>query len=88
MKQTVRIKIRNEFSKFVTLWLEPWGEDYGMLANDEFEIIAKNVDENFYFQVDFGEDIKVWAEGQVIDIGVYQNNKLLECGHNGLVENK
>jgi hypothetical protein len=32
--------------------------------------------------------MKIWAEGQVIDIGVYQNNKLLECGHNGLVENK
>ncbi len=87
MKQIVRIKIRNEFSKVVTLLLEPWGEDYGMLPNDEFEIIAKVVDEHFYFQVDFGENITVWAEGQVIDIGVYQNNKLLECGYNRLVEN-
>lgn len=66
--------------------LEPWGEDYGMLPDVEFEIIAKNIDENFYFQIDFGEYITVWADGQVIDIGVYQNNKLLECGFNRLEE--
>ncbi len=86
MKQIVKIKVRNEFSKAVTLWLEPWGEDYGMLPDDEFEIIAKDVDENFYFQVDFGEDIKVWAEGQVIDIGIYKDNELLECSYNRIVE--
>ncbi|MDQ3374879.1 MAG: hypothetical protein M3521_13450 [Acidobacteriota bacterium] len=51
MKQIVRIKIRNEFSKFVTVWLEPWGEDYGMLPSDEFEIVAKDVAENFYFKL-------------------------------------
>ena len=82
MNQEVEISVRNKFSKFVTLRLEPWGEDYGMLPDDTFEIIAKNVGKDFYFQIDFGEDIKVWAEGQVVEIGVYQNQKLLQCGHN------
>lgn len=77
MKQIIKIKVRNEFFTNITLWLEPWGEDYGMFPNDEFEIIAKNVEKDFYFHVDFGEDIKVWAGGEVTDIGVYQNNNLL-----------
>jgi len=86
MSQAVKIIVRNEFSRHIILWLEPWGEDYGMLPNDEFEIIAKNVSKDFYFQVDFGEDIKVWAEGQITDIGVYKNNELLSCGYKRLAE--
>ena len=35
-----RIKVTNDRSDFVTLWLEPWGEDYGMLPADEFDIVA------------------------------------------------
>jgi hypothetical protein len=85
MKQT-KIRVRNEFPNSMTLWLEPWDEDYGMLPNDEFEVIAKDVDDKFYFQVDIGQEIKVWAVGQVTDIAVYKDNQLLECGHNRLFE--
>lgn len=82
MKHNRRIKVRNEFSKNITLMLEPWGEDYEMSPNDEFEIIANDVEEDFYFHIDFCEHISVWAAGQVTDIGVYQNSELLRCGHN------
>jgi hypothetical protein len=82
MTKTTKIVARNEYSEFVTLYLEPWGEDYGMLPNDEFEIIAEHEDESFYFHLDFGKDIKIWAQAQSIDIGVYQNGVLLRCGHN------
>ncbi len=81
-KHIKKIIIRNEFDDTKTLYLEPWGEDYGMLPSDEFEIIAKNVDDEFYFQIDLGKDVIVYAEGQVTDISVYQNNELLQCGHN------
>ncbi len=63
MKNNAKVIVRNEFLDFVYLYLEPWGEDYGMFPNDEFEIIAKPEDESFYFQIDFGKDIKIWAEG-------------------------
>jgi hypothetical protein len=82
MIKTAKIIVRNEYSEFVTLYLEPWGEDYGMLMNEEFEIIAKTEDEGFFFQVDFGKNIIVWADGQIVDIGVYHNAQLLQCGHN------
>lgn len=57
-----------------------------MAQNDEFEIIAKNVEADFHFHIDFGEYIQVWAVGQVVDIGVYKNNELMECGHNRIEE--
>ncbi len=82
MKRTVKIKVSNDFPEPITLWLEPWAEDYRMMPKDEFEIIAKNVEEDFYFYVVFDKDKIISAEGQVTDIGIYQNGKLLECGHN------
>ena len=47
MKETLRVT--NDRSGFVTLWLEPWGEDYGMLPGDEFEIVAGDAADGFYF---------------------------------------
>lgn len=68
----------------MTLMLEPWGEDYGMLPNDKFEIIEKEAEEGFYFHILFGEKyIWVYAEGTgEIYPRVYQNGEELECGHN------
>lgn len=81
MTHTVRTQMRNELSVRRTLWLEPWGEDYGIDPDEILEIVAKNVDKEFYFLIDIGEDIKVWAEGQVVDIGVYKDGALLQCGY-------
>ena len=82
MKKAARIKVSNNFPETIVLFLEPWGEDYWMKPKDEFEIIVKNIGEDFYFHVVFDEDVTVYAEGQVTDIGVYQNEKLLQYGHN------
>ncbi len=81
---TLKIKISNKFSSPVTLMLEPWGEDYGMSPNDEFEIVAKGADETCYFHIVNSEKfIQVYAEGKADYYPrVYQNGKLLECGHN------
>ncbi len=65
------------------MWLEPWGEDYGMLPGDEFEIVAEDVDETFYFHIDyFDKGIKVWVEGGGDYPSVYQNGERVYCGHN------
>lgn len=80
---TQKIRVSNESPSFVTLWLEPWGEDYGMYSGDEFEVIAEDAEEGFYFHVsNFGKGIKVYAEGDAKQVSVYQTGVLLGCGHN------
>ena len=79
-----KIRVTNDCSVFATLYLEPWGEDYGMLPNDEFEIVAADVEETFYFHIcHTDKDILVYAEGDRNAYpSVYQNGNLLSCGHN------
>ena len=79
---TQRIRISNERPSFATLWLEPWGEDYGMSPGDEFEVIAADAEEAFYFHVEYGEKgVKVYAEGDAKHVSVYQRGEMLLCGH-------
>ena len=78
-----RIKISNDRSSFATLWLEPWGEDYGMSPGDEFEVAAMDVEEGLFFHVAYNEKgMKVYAEGDAKYVSVYQNGEVLSCGHN------
>lgn len=86
MKRIVKIKVSNDFSEPITLILEPWGADFGMLPKDEFEIIAENADKEFCFHIIFNKDIQVYAEGQSDYPGIYQNGKELETGHNRFLE--
>ena len=81
---TLRIKISNNHPSFITLSLEPWGEDYGMFPNDEFEIIAEDADETCYFHIVYEDKvIFVYAEGKANYYPrVYQNGEELDCGHN------
>jgi hypothetical protein len=64
MKRITKIIVRNDSKKPKTLYLEPWGEDYRMMPNEEFEIIESEADEDFHFQININDDILVWAEGQ------------------------
>ena len=77
-----RIRITNDRTNFVTLWLEPWGADFGMAPTAEFDIVAGDAGNDFYFHV-LSDDkgFKVYAEGQVTEIGVFQNGAELSCGH-------
>jgi hypothetical protein len=43
----------NERSDFATLLPEPWGSDFGIFPNDEFEIAVAETEETFYFHVCF-----------------------------------
>ncbi len=82
-KATQKVKVSNDRTSFSTLWLEPWGEDYGMHPNDELKVVAVEAEEKFCFHVYYDEnDIKVWAEGDAKYVAVYQNDKMLSCGHN------
>ena len=78
-----RIKVSNDHSSFITLWLEPWGEDYGMFPGDEFEVLALDSEEDFYFHISHDEKgTKVYAERSVESVAVYKGGELLSCGHN------
>ena len=80
---TQKIEVSNDGPSFVTLWLEPWGEDYGMSSGDEFEVTAEAAEEGFYFHVsNFEKGIRVYAEGDAKHVSVYQAGVLLGCGHN------
>lgn len=80
---TQRIKVSNGRPSFMTLWLEPWGEDYGMSPGDEFEVVAEDAEGGFYFHVSHDEKgTKVYAEGVAKRLAVYQNGVTLSCGHN------
>ena len=79
----MKIIVRNYSDEPRTLYLEPWGEDYVMMPKDEFEIVEQNPNENFHFQIDFNDDILVWAEGQNDAYPrVYLKGEELLCGHN------
>jgi hypothetical protein len=78
-----RIKVSNDSASFVTAWLEPWGEDYGMSPGDEFEIVAAGAGEDFHFHIIYGNrDMKIYAERNAGSVSIYQNGELLLCGHN------
>ena len=83
-KITHKIRITNDRTSFATLYLEPWGKDYVMFPNDEFEIIAADVEETFYFHLcHMDKDILVYAEGDRNAYpSIYQNENQLSCGHN------
>jgi hypothetical protein len=78
-----KLKFTNERTIFVTLWLEPWGEDYGMLPGDTFEVVAADVGQDFYFHlVNEEKGVKVYAEGDVGQVSVHLEGAELTCGHN------
>lgn len=88
MSKNHKIIVRNDFQKPVTLWLEPWGADYGMMPNDEFEIIEEEATDDFFFQIDVkDENIFVWAEGGEAKYPkICQNGEELNCGYNRFLE--
>lgn len=47
-----------------TTWLEPWGEDYGMLPAAEFELIAFDAGERFHFHVVSEEEFESLCRGK------------------------
>lgn len=84
MKSIYKIIIENSSENFKTLFLEPWGADYGMMPQDKFEIIDEEAEDDFYFHIVIEEKhILVWAEGSGSNYPIItQNGEELLCGHN------
>jgi hypothetical protein len=81
--KSVKIEISNNTKKPLLLSLEPWGEDYTLLEQEEVEIIADDCGENFHYQVVFHENfVAVWADGGNEYPKVYKNGEELDCGYN------
>jgi len=78
-----KLKVTNDNSSFITLWLEPWEADYGLSPHDEILIVAQEPTDDFYFHVcDDDKGIRVWIEGNARDMLVQQAGRELQCGHN------
>lgn len=79
-----KIKVSNGFQKPIILCTEPWATEYGMMPKDEFEIIAEDAKDDFYFHIAFdNERITVYVEGKGASYPqIYQDGELLDYGHN------
>jgi hypothetical protein len=67
----------------VTVWIEPLGEDYTLLAGESLEIIAKGRGFTPWLDVSNVESgLSVVIEGGPQEFEVFQNGERIECGHN------
>ena len=84
MNKNPKIKIGNDFQKPIILCIEPWATEYGMMPNDEFEIIADDAKDDSYFHIVFdNKRITVFVEGEGASFPqICQDGKLLGYGHN------
>lgn len=68
-----------------TIYVEPLGEDYTLLAGEELEIVAYGNTEPPWFHVrEWGDNCQVYLHGDSngYDFDVMQNGMRLEGGHN------
>jgi len=87
MNSKVALRLNNETTKPIVIWIEPLGEDYTMLPNDAVAIVPS--DEEFssselgrpsiYFRKN---DVIVYTFFQYV---VYFNDVAVECGHQRLL---
>ncbi len=91
MNRNQKIVVTNDFQKPIILCIEPWATEYGMMPNNEFEIISEDVKDDFYFHIVFeNERITIFVEGGGGENypQIYQDGELLNYGHQReLVEN-
>lgn len=82
MSKLPKVTIENDRQKPVTLWLEPWGEDYTLVHKEKIEIRPSNPDEGFHYHLVYG-DKRIWVyveEGEYPE--VLSNGTEIYCGHN------
>lgn len=84
MSENRKIVITNKFQKPIILCIEPWATEYGMMPNDEFEIVPEDETDDFYYNLVFEDKrITIFVEGVETSFPqIYQDGKLLEYGHN------
>jgi hypothetical protein len=80
---SARIRVQNNTEKPRIVWVEPWAEDFTLLAGEELEIIARGTTEQPWFHiVEWPDSTQVYLEGVSEDYEVLQSGIHLECGHN------
>lgn len=82
-KKSLKLEVTNSIDVPVTLFVEPWGRDYTMLPGETFELVMERASDDSFFNIcHYEKTIEVYAEGQCLDVLVFQNKKELSCGHN------
>jgi hypothetical protein len=79
-----RLKVINSRSSPFTVWVEPWGEDFTLLPEEDLTVFAKSpAKEPCFALVQLESGVQVYVEGQdIVDFSVIQDGIELECGHN------
>jgi len=77
------LRVQNDRSCAVTVWVEPWGRDYTLLQDEDYTFTALDAGEDFYFHVTWQEkDLLLYAEGTCDDVVVHCGDVEVGCGHN------
>ena len=67
----------------VTVWVEPWGEDFTILPGEEYLFTAVRPGSDFYFHAVWQEnDLVLYAEGTSGEVTVHHGTVEVFCGHN------
>jgi hypothetical protein len=76
------IRISNDQGVPVTVWLEPWGEDYTLLPGEEYRFTALGAGPEFYFHLSWqARDLQLYPEGEFQDVTAQHGEMEIYCGH-------
>jgi hypothetical protein len=76
-----KVLCRNDGKAPLTIYVEPWANDYTLLAGEELEIVAFGKNLPWFALVSAENCIQVYCE-ETSDFKVFQGDKELQCGHN------
>lgn len=81
------VSVVNDKQTPMTIYVEPWGDDYILLPNECYDIrYTINLGGTIWPSLNCREngDIQIYIEGRHknLRLGVYDGETLLECGHN------
>jgi hypothetical protein len=80
-KNKVKIGVWNSRKSPHVVWVEPWGDDYTLLADEKLEIVAIGKGNVPWFNVvEADRSTQVYCES-TDDFEVFQNGRLLKSGH-------
>jgi hypothetical protein len=75
------IEVSNDQDAPQVVYVEPWGSDYTLLPQEKLQVVAFGSTRTPWFTFAEADDaIQVYCE-DADDFQVYQDGKLLECGH-------
>ena len=78
-----RIDIRNDRQYPVTVWVEPWGEDYTLLPGESYSFTAATPAEGFHYSINWQDrDMQLYADVGCEEVLATHNSVELSCGHN------